>query len=108
MQAQPEHATRPKYYPLQNDLQIPSESDEFPFSVPPKSLKPHRAPPPPSLILVPHAGIRVREDPLKSNKSPSDDFLQEMNTSFLNLEHSPLLPGSWNYSKVGEQVSGPE
>lgn len=108
MQAQPEHATRPKYHPLQNDLQIPSESDEFPFSVPPKSLKPHRAPPPPSLILVPHVGIRVREDPLKSNKSPSDDFLQEMNTSFLNLEHSPLLPGSWNYSKVGEQVSGPE
>lgn len=107
MQAQPEHATRPKYQPLQNDLQIPSESDEFPFSVPPKSLKPHRAPPPPSLILVPHAGIRIREE-LKSNKTPSDDFLQEMNTSFLNLEHSPLLPGSWNSSKVGEQASGPE
>lgn len=107
MQAQPEYATRLKYHPLQNDLQNPSESDEFPFSVPPKSLKPHRAPPPPSLILVPHAGIRIREE-LKSNKTPSDDFLQEMNTSFLNLEHSPLLPGSWNSSKVGEQASGPE
>lgn len=97
MRAQPESATGPK-----------SESDEFPFSAPPKSLKPHRAPPPPSLILVPHAGIRIREDPFKSNKTPSDDFLQEMNTSFLNLEHSPLLPGSWNYSKVGEQASGPK
>lgn len=104
LQAQPEYATRPKYSPFQNDLQIPSESDEFQYSVPPpKSLKPHRAPPPPSLILVPHhAGIRIREDPLKSNKSPSDDFLQEMDTSFLNLEHSPLLPGMRNSSEVGE------
>lgn len=108
MQAQTEHATRPKYHALQNDLQSPSESDEVSLSVPPRSLKPHRAPPPPPLILVPHAGIRIRDDPLKSNKPPSDDFLQEMNTSFLNLEHSPLLPASWNSSKVGEQAGGPE
>lgn len=108
LQVQPEYATRPKHSPFQNDLQIPSESDEFQYPVPPKSLKPHRAPPPPSLILVPHAGIRIREDPLKSNKSPCDDFLQEMDTSFLNLEHSPLLPGTRNSSEVGEQASGPE
>lgn len=108
MQAQSEHATRPKYRPLQKDLQDPSESEEFSLSVPPKSLKPHRAPPPPPLILVPHAGIRIRENPLQSTKTPSDDLLQEMNTSFLNLEHSPLLPGSWNSSQVGEQASGPE
>lgn len=108
MQAQPEYATRPKYPPFQNDLQIPSESDEIQYSVTPKSLKPHRAPPPPSLILVPHVGIRIREDPLKSNKTSSDDFLQEMDTSFLNLEHSPLLPGTWNSSEVGERASRPE
>lgn len=108
MQAQTEHVTRSKYHPLQNDLQSPSESDEFSISVPLKGLKLHRAPAPPPLILVPHTGTRIREDPLKSNKPPSDDFLQEMNTSFLNLEHSPLLPGSWNSSQVGERASGPK
>ena len=107
-QAQTEHATRPKYHALQKDLQSPSESDEFSLSLPAKSLKPHRAPPPPPLILVPHAGIRIQENPLKSNRTPSDDFLQEMNTSFLNLEHSPLLPGSWNSSQVGERASSPK
>lgn len=108
MQAQTEHSTRAKYRPLQKDLQNSCESNEFSLSAPPKSLKPHRAPPPPPLILVPHAGIRIREDILQSTKTPSDDFLQEMNTSFLNLEHSPLLPGSWNSSQVGEQASGLE
>lgn len=108
MQAQTEHATRPKYRPLQKDSQNSCESDEFSLSAPPKSLKPHRAPPPPPLTLVPHAGIRIREDMLQSTKTPSDDLLQEMNTSFLNLEQSPLLPGSWNSSQVGEQASGLE
>ncbi|MCJ1343194.1 hypothetical protein MMC31_001386 [Peltigera leucophlebia] len=108
MQAQTEGATRPKYRLLQKDMQNPSESDEFSLSARPKSLKPHRAPPPPPLILVPQLGIRIREDPLQATKTPPDAFLQEMNTSFLNLEHSPLLPGSWNSSQVGGQASGPE
>lgn len=93
MQAATEHATRPKYCPLQNDLQNPSESDEFSLSAPSTSLKLHRAPPPPPLILLRH-GVRIREDPLRSTKTPADGSLQEMDTSFLNLEHSPLLPGS--------------
>lgn len=108
MQAQTEHATRPKYRPLQKDLQNSCEFDEFSSSAPPKSLKPHRAPPPPPLILVPRAGLRFREDIVQPTKTPSDDLLQDMNTSFLNLEHSPLLPGSWNSSQVGEQASGLE
>lgn len=107
MQIQSEAATRSQYRLLQKDLRTPSEPD-FSLLARPKSLKPHRAPPPPPLILVPQAGIRIREDPLQSTKTPSDALLQEMNTSFLNLEHSPLLPGSWNSSQVGEQASGPK
>ncbi len=104
MQVHNDHVPSNKYNPPQLSLQ--HRSDKFPASTPGiKTPRAKRAPPPPPLSLVQPLSIQNREGMPHRTGPPIGDSLPEVTTSFLNLEHSPLLQGSWNTFPIEEPYS---